>query len=503
MHRRIAIGGFQHETNTFCPLPTVWQDFQTPGAWPGQTNGKAIFETFAGANIPLAGFIDAAAPECDLVPLLWTAAEPAGYVTREAFDRISGEIVLGIAEAGPLDAVYLDLHGAMVTEDHDDGEAELLRRIRAVVGPDLPIAVSLDLHGNLSRAFFERASCVSIYRTYPHLDMAETGARAYRLLSELLERGEPFARAWRQVDYLIPITAQSTMHVPGDRLYAMLPGLEGEGVSSIDIAMGFPPADTPDTGASIFAYGADPKAVDGAVQAMLDALHEAEPAFFDPLIPAREAVCEAMRLSEGATRPVVIADPQDNPGAGGMGDSTGLLRALLDEGVEGAALSMLWDPQTACAAHAAGQGAEIAVSLGGFHPDSGGAAIETSVRVEALSDGTFPFTGPMYGGSTARVGPSACLKIIHDRADIRVVVGSIRCQNADQAMFSAFGIIPASQRILAIKSAVHFLGDYAPIAERVLFAKAPGANPCPIDEIAYTRLRPGIRLGPGGRVFAR
>ncbi len=497
MRRRIAIGGFQHETNTFSPLPTVWQDFQTPGAWPGQTNGAAIFGVFAGANIPIAGFIEAAT-DCDLVPLLWTAAEPAGYVAQAAFDRIVTEMIDGITKAGPLDAIYLDLHGAMVTEDHEDGEADVLRRIRAVVGPDLPIAVSLDLHGNISRDFFERASCVTIYRTYPHLDMAETGARAWQLLSTLLERGKPFARAWRQLDYLIPLTAQSTMHEPCGSLYAMLPRLESNEVASVDFVIGFPPADIRDVGASVFAYGTEQESVDEATEAMIRALHDAEGDFVDPMTDAREAVREAIRLSAGANKPVVIADPQDNPGAGGVGDSTGLLRALLDEGARGAALSMLWDAQTADAAHAAGEGAEIQVSLGGFHPQTGGAPIETRAVVESISDGIFPFTGPMYGGSTANTGPSACLRLLHDRADIRVIVGSARCQNADQAMFTAFGIVPEAQKILAIKSAVHFLGDYAPIAETVLFAKAPGSNPCSIKEIAYTRLRPGVRLGPMG-----
>lgn len=499
--RRIAIGGFQHETNTYCPLPTEWRDFQIPGAWPAQTNGAALFDVFAGANIPLAGFFEAARGACDLVPLLWASAEPAGYVSEEAFDRISGEIVAGIAAAGPLDAVYLDLHGAMATRAHDDGEAELLRRIRAVTGPDLPLAVSLDLHGNLSRDFFERASCVAIYRSYPHLDMAETGARAWRLLSDLLDRGAPFARAWRQAGYLVPMTAQATTGAPCDRLYGMLPGLEGAGVRSVDLSLGFPPADTPDTGISVFAYGTDQAATDRAADAVMAALDEAEPEFRDPLVPARDAVRRAMRLSGTARRPVILADPQDNPGAGGVGDSTGLLRALLDEGAQGAALSMFWDAATARQAHAAGEGARIAVSLGGYDAATGGPALGIDAVVERLSDGVFPFTGPMYGGSTARVGPSACLRLLHGRADIRVVVGSARCQNADRAMFTAFGIDPPAQKILVVKSAVHFLGDYADIAEEVLFAKAPGANPCPVDEIAYTRLRPGVRLGPGGRVF--
>jgi len=264
--------------------------------------------------------------------------------------------------------------------------------------------------------------------------------------------------------------------------------------------MGFPPADIPDNGATIFAYGADQAAVDQAADAMLGALHDAEGDFHNPLIPAAEAVRQAIDISVTAGRPVVLADPQDNPGAGGPGDSTGLLRAMLDQGAQGAALAMLWDPETAAAAHAAGAGAEIAVSLGGSYPDHGGPAIETRVIVERLGDGRVPFSGPMLGGSTGALGPMACLRVVHDRADVRVVVASNRAQNADLECFRAVGIEPTRQKILGIKSAVHFLAAYEPIAETVIFAEAPGANPCHLEAIPFTRLRPGVRLGPLGPV---
>ena len=496
---RIAIGGFQHETNTFAPIPTSWPEFEAARYWPGYTEGAAIFSAFAGLNLGIAGFI-AEARGWDLVPLLWCEAGPSGTVEQATFDRIVGRLTKMLAAAGSLDAVYVDLHGAMVTDDHVDGEAEILRRVREVVGPELPVAVSLDLHGNLSRAFFKRASCVTIYRTYPHVDFAETGARCARLLARLLERGRPFARAWRQLDYLIPITEQSTRREPGRSLYAMLPTLEGSGVASIDMAMGFPPADIPDNGGTIFAYGDHQAAVDRAADAMLEALRAAEDAFHNPLVPAAEAVRRAMRTAASASRPIIIADPQDNPGAGAPGDSTGLLRAMLDEGARGAALSMFWDPDTAAQAHAAGQGAEIEVSLGGRFPEIGGPPIKIRAVVERLSDGVIPLAGPVLTG-TAHLGPMACLALVHDRAEVRVVVGSGRCQNADLELFRALGVVPEKAKILAVKSAVHFLGAYEPIAEAVIFAEAPGANSCRLDRLPFTRLRPGVRLGPRGPVF--
>jgi microcystin degradation protein MlrC len=183
----------------------------------------------------------------------------------------------------------------MVTQSHEDGEAELLRRLRAVVGEDLPIAVSLDLHGNLSRAFFERASCVAIYRTYPHVDMADTGARARKLLREQLAVARRSPRPGGNSTTSFPIQAQSTRREPGGRLYAMLPGLAGNGVSSVDFVFGFPPADVADCGCSVFAYGSDQAAVDAAADKMFSALQAAETELNNPLVPAPEAVAQAAR----------------------------------------------------------------------------------------------------------------------------------------------------------------------------------------------------------------
>jgi len=481
-------------------MPNPFDDFARGGACPGLTTGADVIDVFAGLNISIGGFIGGAG-ELDLVPVLWAAAEPGGYVQQDAFDRVAGVICYGIARAKCLDGVYLHLHGAMVTEDFEDGEGELVRLVCEVVGPDLPVAVSLDLHGNLTPEFAALASSVAIYRTYPHVDMAETGRRAAVLLAEELARGEPFAKAYRQVGFIPPITDQSTMREPGGRLYGMLPGLAGAGVSSVDFAFGLPPADIWHCGPSIFAYGHDQAAVDAAADAFLAAVDTAESEFGNPLVPAAEAVRMAVTKSAAAGRPVVICDPQDNPGAGAVGDSTGLLAALIDEGATDACISMIWDPDTAAEAHAAGEGATIEASIGGRFPEVGGPQVRATATVECLSDGHFTFTGPFCGGSHANLGPMACLRIRQGGCDLRVVVGSARAQNADQEMFRVVGIEPAEQRIVAVKSAVHFLADYEPIAAQVIFADAPGANPCALDRIPYRRLRPGVRLCSSGQAY--
>lgn len=498
---RIAIAGFQHETNTFAPMPTKLEDFQMGGAWPGLMRGHEVLETFTGLNIPLSGFIDAG-DDMELVPLFWGAAEPGGYVDQASFDEMVAMITDDIAAAGTLDGIFLDLHGAMVTDDFQDGEGEVLRRVRAVVGDDLPIAVSLDLHGNQTQAFVDLATVVTIYRTYPHIDMADTGARARALLRRVLERGEPFAKAFRQADYIVPIQAQSTMREPCRRIYDEMAALEGGALASIDLAMGFPPADVHHCGASLVAYGETQAETDDAADRMLEILSTAETDFDDPLIATEDAVRQAMALAPGAAKPVAIADPQDNPGAGATGDTTGILEALIKLKARKAALAMLWDPETAARAHEVGVGGSFDASIGGRFPQLGCRPVAANVRVEALSDGSFMCTGPMYGGAHAELGPMATLLIEENGCEVRVVVGSVRTQNADQAMFRHIGVDPTAQDIIVIKSAVHFLADYEPISETVLFADAPGANPCKLAEIGYKRLRSGVRLGAGGPAFA-
>lgn len=476
---RIAIGGFQHETNTFAPFPTTLDLFEQQGAWPGLVEGADLLETMDGLNLPTSGFMSASSHE--LVPLLWCYAEPGGYVAKEAFDTITGRLVDGICATKP-DAVFLELHGAMVTEAYPDAEAEILRRVRDAVGPDMPIAVALDLHGNMSRAFFDLATVVTIYRTYPHTDLAETGARAARLLDAALNK--PLAKAYRQGNFMMPITAQSTEFEPAKSLYA---ALDHVGAVSADLAIGFPPADIPDCGPSIFAYGETQAQADAAADAVLDKLNAAKPDFDPRLLPAAEAIAKAFTLPA----PVVIADPQDNPGAGGTGDTTGLLQALIDADAQDAVLGMMYEPKAAEAAHAAGLAAEITIPLGGGFSEFS-SPIETTYVVEALSDGNFTATGPMYKGAKVALGLMARLRV--KGTGVQVVVGSKRAQNADQEIFRAVGIEPKDHAILCVKSAIHFMADYKRISDHILYGLAPGANPCDLKSLPFTRLRGGVEL---------
>jgi microcystin degradation protein MlrC len=496
--KRIAIAGFQHETNTFSATLASYSEFEKADAWPGLIYGDEVLRQLSGVNISTTGFADAAmaAGGYEIIPVLWCAAEPSSYVTTDAFERIAKRIVEGIKSAGELDGIYLELHGAMVTQEFEDGEGELLRRIRELTGPDLPIAVSFDLHANVTPEIIRHASSVNILRTYPHIDLLQTGERAFRSLERLLTQG-PLHKAFRQAPFLVPLTSQHTGSVPCHTLYASLDHRAVETVFSVDLAMGFPPADIFHAGPSVVAYAGSQEGADRAADELLQSLVNAEHDFENVLLSPQAAVAEAM--AQEGSKPVVIADAQDNAGAGATSDTTGLLSALVGGNAQGVVLALLDDAEIASKAHELGIDAEFSALLGGKSSQEGQGPFEGRFRVEALSNGEFLFTGAMYGGMTANLGPMAVLRVLDTAADVRVVIGSIRCQCLDQAIFAHIGIEPKAQRIVAVKSSVHFRADFEPIAEKVLVVEAPGAHPCRLDKIKYRNLRPGVRLGPGGR----
>jgi len=491
---RIAIAGLQHETNTFAPFGASFQDFEIADGWPALTTGAEILQVFPPLNIPIGGFI-AAAGDCDLVPVAWAAAEPCAHVSDDAFDRLSEIVCGGIRAAGNIDGIYLDLHGAMVTDSHQDGEGELLRRLRAQVGASMPIVISLDMHANVTRAMSELCDGMTIYRTYPHIDMAATGKRAYELLMARLRAGRPFHRAFRKLPFLIPVCAQNTLAEPCKGLYDFIPTLESSGVANVDFAVGFPPADIHDCGPAIVAAGVDARAVEAAADRLLAAVSAKEPEFFAEMLTPLDAVRRAIRVGKPG-RPAILADVQDNPGGGGTSDTVGLLSALVREKAQNAALALLWDPAAAEAAHEAGIGAELELALGGRYGYDA-APFQGRFRVEGVSDGTVVGSGAMAGGVTMHLGPSARLRVIDRGADVTVVICSHRFQCLDLELFRGFGVEPERQAILAVKSTNHFRAAFQPIASEVLLVESPGANICRLDKIPFKNLRPDVRIAAG------
>jgi microcystin degradation protein MlrC len=496
---RIAVGGFLHETNTFAPTKATYGDFVHGGGWPAMAQGAKLLEKMRNINVGMAGFLPAAEAEgWELVPTVWCAASPSAHVTKDAYERVAEVMLDGIKAAGSIDGVYLDLHGAMVAEHLDDGEGEILARVRKVIGNDLPLVVSLDLHANVTPEMVEHADALIAYRTYPHVDMADTGRAAAIHLALLLRSKQKFAKAFRQLPFLIPISWQCTNDQPTKGIYRKLAALASEAVPTLSFAPGFPAADFAHCGPSVFAYGRTQADADAAADKLKKLVIGHEDDFDGRIYAPDEGVRYAMELATRANKPIVIADTQDNPGAGGDSDTTGMLRALVRNNARRAAIGVIFDPASAKAAHAAGVGAAVTLALGGKSGISGDAPYKETFVVEKLSDGKFVAPGPYYGGRDMDMGPSAALRI----GDIRVVVSSHKAQLADQSMYRYVGIEPTEQAILVNKSSVHFRADFEPIAEKLLICAAPGAMPADTAALPWTRLRPGIRIKPNGPAFA-
>jgi microcystin degradation protein MlrC len=485
---RIAVGGFQAEINSFYPAKTRYADFIDIAARPYALRSTPLMEAvLAGNHWGISGFCkEAATHGHELIPTTWAIAQPAAELTDEAFETICGDLVAGITAALPLDGVYLCLHGAMVTESFEDAESEILRRIRAVVGP-IPIVATLDLHANVTAQMLDLATLLIVYRTYPHIDMADCGCIAAQALESILRTGRAPAKALRKLSFLIPPVWQCTTIEPAKSIYAELAERQVAPIVSLSFAEGFPGSDIRDCGPAVLAYAESQVSADRAADELCALIEAREREFAGCTLTPEEAVAEAVRLYDG--RPIILADTQDNPGAGGSCDTLGILTALVDARIEGAALAVFYDPKAAAAAHAAGVGTEFEVALGA-EP----APFRGRFLVEALSDGNVLCKGPMLGGQTLRLGPTARLR----HGGITIVVGCARIQPYDQEIFRHLGIDPAAQRILVLKSSVHFRNDFQDMAGAVLVVDSPGVNVTDTRTLPYRKLRHDVRVAPLG-----
>jgi len=397
---RIAVGGFQHETNTFAPQQATWEEFVRADAWPPLLRGPEMIAGVEGFNIPISGAVKRLAElGHEVVPLAWAAAAPASYVTEDAYEKMWALFDEDLKKLGPFDAVYLDLHGAMVAENTEDGEGELLRRIRGVVGNDLPIVASLDYHANLTPEMAKLATALVGYRTYPHIDMAVTGKRAVELLDRLLKEKRPVYRAYRQLDFLIPLVWQCTFIEPAKAIFDLVGELEAgekshnQGIVSVTHTPGFPPADIAQCGPALVVYGHDKEAVEAAADKLAQTVKAQEKAFAGELLDPDAAALRAIELSKKAKKPIVLADVQDNPGAGGTSDTVGLLAALMRHKAKGAVIGMIVDEEAAKAAVETGEGNVMHRGIGAVVGYAGEKPVVADWRVVKVGDGKFTGTG--------------------------------------------------------------------------------------------------------------
>jgi microcystin degradation protein MlrC len=504
---RIAVGGFQHETNTFAPQQATWDDFLRADAWPPLLHGPELIASVDGFNVPVSGAVRRLGElGHDIVPLAWASAPPASYVTKDAYERMWSLFEPDLRKLGTFDAIYLDLHGAMVAEHIEDGEGELLRRIRSIVGSGMPIVASLDYHANLTPEMAGLATALVGYRTYPHIDMAATGRRAVELLDRLLKDRRPIYRAYRQLDFLIPLVWQCTFIEPAKSIFDLVGELEAgekshnQGIVSVTHTPGFPPADIAQCGPALVVYGHDKEAVEAAADKLSAAVKAQEKAFAGELLDPDAASLRAIELSKTAKKPIVLADVQDNPGAGGTSDTVGLLSALVRHKARGAVIGMMVDEGAAQSAVEAGEGNIMRRGIGAVVGYAGEKPVEADWRVVKLGDGKFTGTGPFYGGARFQIGPMAL--VTDEASGVSAVLACKRIQAADQEMFRHVGVEPAKVPILGLKSTVHFRADFQPIAETILIVQSPGAHITDPVEMPYRHLRRGMRLRPMGPVWS-
>ena len=498
----IFIAGFHHETNTFAPSPADWAAFESGSGYPGYCRGAAMLEKMRGGSMALAGFTRVATElGWRLQPSVWAGAVPSNRITRDAFKRIASEMIEDL-RAGGFDAIYLDLHGAAVAEGVDDAEGELLERMRAVVGPQMPLVASLDLHANVTARMLRHTTLMTAYRTYPHVDMHATGARAARRLQAVLAaNAAPRAVHSERVPFLLPLNAQCTLMQPAQSIIEWLEATERETGVDLDFAMGFSAADFAECGPVLFGYGSDAAVTRNAVQRLHHAVVSRRSEWALDLLAPAAAIEQAITLASDASGPVVIADTQDNPGAGGDSNTTGMLRALINakagQRLNGqVALGLLFDPASAAAACAAGVGSALPLSLGKAVRTWTGELTEPPVealaRVLAVSDGVLPLHGPMTAGNTAHLGLCACV----DVDGIRVLLSSAKVQMLDLDLYRFLGVQPAQMKLLVNKSSVHFRAAFGPVASHILVAKSPGPMAADPGDLPWTKLPAGMAPRP-------
>jgi microcystin degradation protein MlrC len=483
--RRVYIAQFAHETNTFSRLPTTLEDYRR--RW--LLEGDEIPPRFRGTRTEIGGLLDyAAQSRWELIPGVAANATPSGKLTREAWETIRDRIVGKARDAGRISGAVLALHGAMVTETEDDAEGALLEALRGVLGPAVPIIVTLDLHANATPRMAKHANALISYRTYPHVDQYERAQQAAALLDRIATGETQSQCVLAQPPTLLGADHGRTVQ-PGPMrdLLAMAERFEAEnGIHVVSIQAGFMPADIEWAGPSV-AVAHDPARAARARAIANELSREIWRRRNEETVTYRSIadVMRAVKSDPGTGGPLVIADGTDNPGGGGYGDATNMLRALIAAGAKSAAVGHIYDPGTVQAAVKAGAGNALRISLGGHIDPSFGAPIETEARVQSLSDGSFINDGPMAKGVPSEMGPTAVLRI----GAVEVIVISNRLQNTDLQVFLSQGIDPRKRRTLVVKSVHHFRAAYAPIAREVMIVDSGALCAPDPKRHKYARLR--------------
>lgn len=488
----VLVGGFSHETNTFSPTPADRAAFQDRQ----ELIGEEIEAELHGTNTAVGGVIEAAvSADVELIYTVAASAMPSGPVTTNAYEHYTGLILQAVrANRDRLDGVILPLHGAMVTDHLDDGEGPFVAAVKDLVGADVPVAVTLDLHGNVTDELCERADILVAYETYPHVDMAATGKRGMRLLvAAMRDALDPVIHVERP-----PVLAygprQNTRDGPMAEVMALARLLEGrDTIAKINVLPGFHAADIPSMGCSVpVVADGNPNAARQSARAVAEAIWERRDDFVVDYPSPREAVARAKALvaeHQDDAGPVVLADVGDNPGGGGTGDETPVLRAILEQGLTNAAFATLADPEAVTACVDAGVRDRVTCSLGGSIDGCTSEPIpDIDGYVRVITDGRYVNTGPMATGTSNDLGRSVRFECGQD-GGVTVLLTERALQPLDAEIWRHHGIQPERLDVLVVKSTNHYRADYESMAAATIPVDSPGLASMNPRRYDYTRIR--------------
>jgi microcystin degradation protein MlrC len=476
---RIATLGLSHESNTFAPVSATLDRWLAAGP----VQGEELVAKFATSNATLGGYLEAggAHPDVEVVPLLFFRIMPMNAITEEAFETMLDRLLEALEQQGPWDAVLLAIHGAAVAEHHRDADGEIMRRVRELVGPDVPIGAALDMHANVSREMIEYGTVVNTYMTNPHLDPRLRARQVADLVIQTVRGEIDPVSAIETPPLAINILRQGTSDSPMRELVAMaaeeaaLPG-----VLSVSIAEGFPYADVEEMGMAFFAV------TDGDAdlsRAVARRLAEAAWAVRQHMTGDATDIDEALLRANAATdHPVVLLDVGDNVGGGSPGDSTHVLAAAQRLGV-GGLFQSLCDPAAVLECMAAGVGATVELAVGGKTDDQHGEPVAIRGVVRLLDDGMFEDPGATHGGF--RFFDTGLRAVVHTDDDHTLMLNSLPMGNPSLQQLVSAGIDPLSQPIIVAKGVHSPRGAFEPIAREMIWLNTPGCTSADLSTLTY------------------
>lgn len=482
---KCVVAMMQHETNTFSTLSTELAAFGSGAGLKAPPTGEQAISIYGAADFAFAGMLAVArARGADCVVPVTAYAEPGGKVDDDAFDSICKQICDAVKQG--CDAVLLDLHGAMVTQSYDDGEGELLRRIREI-SPGIPIAVALDFHTNLTAAMVDNCSVIDGYRTYPHIDMYATGERAAQSLFHCLDHGIATRMSWQALPMMTHMIKQTPLRQPmKDIMNVAIEAVDNTAILNASVFGGFPLADIPHVSLSVLVVEPTENFLGKGLVKQLCAMawKRRHDFIFEPE-PLADSIKTARQFD---SYPVVIADHGDNCGAGGNADDLSVLDEMLKQGCSSIIAGPFWDPAAVEQMIACGEGSEITLTIGGNTsvPSIGqvGHSISCTGTVRRITDGRFVIKGPMQTGLEVCLGRTAVLDI----GAAQIVLSEERWEPYDPGCFTHAGLDPEDCRYILVKSRQHFRAGFEPISSHIVLAAGPGVCSSDYAQFDFKRL---------------